>query len=135
MIHKTILLLLGVAAFATAAAKDPAPEGALLVLKETSHDFGDVPRKGGDLVHSFAYVNEGSAPLVLTRVLTSCSCLKAHFSKKPLAPGAAGEIRIVYEPHKGEPGSFHRVIQVYSNSADGRHMLTVQGSSYDERKK
>ncbi len=71
--------------------------------------------------------NGGDAPLVVTRVLTSCSCLRAEFPKRPLAAGAEAAIRIVYEPRKSEPGTFHKVIQVYSNSASGRQVLTVQG--------
>ena len=109
----------------------PAGKGAHLRLEETSWNFGDVPRRGGDLVHEFRFVNDGTAPLVILRVVTSCSCLKASFSKRPVAPADSGVIRIVYEPHKSEPGTFNKVIQVYSNSVDGRDILTVQGNSID----
>lgn len=95
------------------------------------HDFGDVPRKGGDLVREFTFTNDGTAPLVVTRVITSCSCLKASFPKRPVPPGGQGVIRITYEPHKSEPGVFNKVIQVYSNSVDGRDVITVQGNSID----
>ena len=40
-------------------------------------------------------------------------------------------IRITYEPHKSEPGVVNKVIQVYSNSVDGRDVITVQGNSID----
>ena len=113
------------------AADDPAVKGPLLVFDETTHDFGDVERRGGDLVREFVFRNEGSAPLVLLRVLTSCSCLKASFSKRPVAPGGEETVRITYEPHKSEPGVFNKVIQVYSNSVSGREILTVQGNSVD----
>lgn len=95
------------------------------------YDFGDVPRKGGDLVHEFEFTNAGTAPLVVLRVVTSCSCLKASFTRQPVAPGKSGVIRIVYEPHKSEPGTFNKVIQVYSNSVDGRELITVQGNSVE----
>ena len=65
------------------------------------------------------------------RVITSCSCLKASFPKRPVPPGGQGVIRITYEPHKSEPGVFNKVIQVYSNSVDGRDVITVQGNSID----
>ena len=45
--------------------------------------------------------------------------------------GTQGVIRITYEPHKSEPGVFNKVIQVYSNSVDGRDVITVQGNSID----
>ena len=72
----------------------------------------------GDLVREFTFTNDGTAPLVVTRVITSCSCLKASFPKRPVPPGGQGVIRITYEPHKSEPGVFNKVIQVYSNSVD-----------------
>ncbi|MBQ5620113.1 MAG: DUF1573 domain-containing protein, partial [Alistipes sp.] len=77
------------------------------------------------------YKNEGDQPLVLTRVVTSCSCLKAHFQHRPLKAGDEGVIRIVYEPQKSEPGAFSKVIQIYSNSASGRVIFTVQGNALE----
>lgn len=114
-----------------AAADARTPQGAHLKMENPAYDFGDVPRKGGDLVREFRFVNDGTAPLVLVRVITSCSCLKASFSKRPVEPADSGVIRIVYEPHKSEPGAFNKVIQIYSNSVDGRDVITVQGNSID----
>lgn len=122
-----LLLLLGSLLFGTAEARKP--EGAHLSLAASSYDFGDVPRKGGDLVREFAFTNDGTAPLVILRVITSCSCLKASYTKRPVAPGDSGVIRITYEPHKSEPGAFNKVIQIYSNSAAERDLITVQGNS------
>ena len=135
---KKILLMLLIALLPNLAAADPkekTPQGkARLRLHETSHHFGDVARRGGDLVYEVRFTNEGDAPLVLTRVVTSCSCLKAHFHRRPVAPGDEGSIHIVYEPQKSEPGVFNKVIQIYSNTADGRQVFTVQGNALDEEK-
>ena len=90
-----------------------------------------MPRRGGDLVYEFRFTNAGTAPLVLTRVVTSCSCLKAHYGRRPVAPGAEGSIRIVYEPHKSEPGIFNKVVYIYSNSEGGREVISVHGNSIE----
>ena len=127
---KRVLLILS-ACLLFAAAEARKPEGAHLALEHPTHDFGDVPRKGGDLVHEFRFTNDGTAPLVILRAMTSCSCLKTSYPKRPVAPGDSGVIRVVYEPHKSEPGVFNKVIQIYSNSADGRDIITVQGNSID----
>lgn len=129
-LFRLFLLTLCVGLFSDAALAQT-PQGAVLRFEATNHDFGDIPRKGGDLVHDFAFTNAGDRPLVLTRVITSCSCLKASFSKKPVAPGASGVVRIVYEPHKAEPGAFNKVIQICSNAASGRDLITVQGNSFE----
>lgn len=114
--------------------KPSAYEGAHLRMDRPMYNFGDVARKGGDLIHDFKLVNDGSTPLVITRVITSCSCLKASFPKKPVKAGDTAIIRITYEPNKSEPGVFHKVIQIYSNSVSGRHVITVQGNSLDPNK-
>lgn len=89
------------------------------------------PARVATWCREFTFTNDGTAPLVVTRVITSCSCLKASFPKRPVPPGGQGVIRITYEPHKSEPGVFNKVIQVYSNSVDGRDVITVQGNSID----
>lgn len=100
-----------------------------------SHDFGDIPRKGGDLHCSFEFENDGSEPLVVTGMRTTCTCLKYEYPKQPIAPGQKSRIDITYEPHKVEAGNFHRVILVHSNSADGRKLLFIGGNSLDNTKR
>lgn len=95
------------------------------------HDFGEIARKGGDVAHDFVFRNKGDRPLVVLRAVTSCSCVKVSFPKRPVAPGQSGTIRIVYQPHKSEPGAFNKVIQIYSNAAGGCDVLTVQGHSVE----
>lgn len=107
-------------------------QGPLLRLEDPVWNFGDVPRKGGDVAHDFRFCNEGGKPLVILRVITSCSCVKASFPKRPVAPGETGVIRITYEPHKSEPGVFNKVIRIHSNSTAGRDILTVQGNSLED---
>ena len=126
-----LLFVMAVPLFALQAEEREKSVGAVIRLLETHHNFGDVPRRGGDLVYELHYRNEGSVPLVLTRVVTSCSCLKAHFHRRPVAVGDEGVIRIVYEPQKSEPGTFSKVIQIYSNAESGRVIFTVQGNSLE----
>ena len=108
--------------------------GAQMTFKTNSYDFGDIARKGGDVECTFEFVNDGDTPLVITRVVTSCSCTKAEYSKKPIAAGATSTIKIIYEPHKKEPGVFHKVIQIFTNTADKRKIVTVKGNSIDKKK-
>lgn len=106
-------------------------DGALLRLERTEHDFGDIARRGGSVTAEFRFRNEGAAPLVLLRVTVTCSCLKCHYSKRPVPPGGEGTITLTYEPHKADPGTFHKVVQVLSNSSAGREIITIRGNSLD----
>ena len=118
-----------------AAAEEPVSyDGAHLNLSETVWDFGDVARKGGDVVKEFGFVNNGTQPLVITGVTMSCTCIKVVYPKRPIAAGAGGVIKLIYEPHKMSPGTFYRVVQIHSNSVDGVRLLTVRGNSVEGRK-
>ncbi|MBE0711895.1 MAG: DUF1573 domain-containing protein, partial [Candidatus Aminicenantes bacterium] len=43
------------------------------VFKETAHNFGKV-KQGDVLNHEFVFKNDGSTPLVIDRVETTCGC-------------------------------------------------------------
>jgi hypothetical protein len=50
-------------------------------------------------------------------------------------PGKSAVIKIKYEPHKAEPGIFHRAVQIYSNEPTSKlRLITIQGNSIDETK-
>lgn len=99
--------------------------GAMLSFEKTEHNFGEVPHKAKQIECVFDFTNEGSAPLVITKAVTSCSCTKADYPKKPVMPGQRGSIRIIYEPSKKEAGMFYKAIEVYSNSSDARRKTIV----------
>ena len=105
--------------------------GAELRLAETEYDFGDIPRRGGDLCCEIAFTNTGDAPLVFTRTVTSNSCLKVSCPRRPVASGDSGVIRIVYQPLKSEAGAFNRVIRIGSNAVAGDTQITVRGNSFE----
>ena len=106
---------------------------AKMVFERISHDFGDVQRKGGDLIAMFRFVNEGDAPLVIKKVHKSCSCTTVSYSRRPVMPGQSGEIKVKYEPHKIEPGKFPKVIQIYTNESSKVKLITIQGNSKDKK--
>lgn len=102
-----------------------------MVFERTEHNFGDVKRKGGDVIAMFRFVNRGDAPLVIKKVHKSCSCMDIEFSRKPVLPNEGGEIKVKYEPHKVEPGIFNKVIQIYTNEPRSVRLITIQGNSLD----
>lgn len=131
----TIITLVAAALLAVVAVPAAAQKkGAQMTFKTNTYDFGDIPRKGGDVECVFEFVNDGDAPLVITRVITSCSCTKAVYSKKPIAVGQTSTMKIIYEPHKKEPGVFHKVIQIFTNAPESRKIVTVNGNSIDRKK-
>ena len=104
-------------------------EGAKLVFEQQEYDFGTINRKGEDRECVFRFENKGIEPLVILSAQTSCSCVKASFSRKPIPPQGVGEIHLRLESRKMEEGIFHRVIQIKSNSTTGIELLTIKGRS------
>ncbi len=99
---------------------------AVLTFERTSYDFGKIGEKDGVVSVEFGFVNEGTLPLVITRAETSCTCTKVSFSKKPVPPGKKGTITVTYDPKK-QSGKFYKAIQIFSNGADKRLIVTIRG--------
>ena len=106
-------------------------KGAHLAFEQTEYDFGEVSRKGENRSCSFRFVNDGTEPLVVLSATTSCSCLKAEFSRKPIAVGERGEIQLTLEAKKVDKGVFRRVVQIRSNSVCGTEIITIKGVTKD----
>ncbi len=100
---------------------------------QTEHDFGEIPHKSKKVECRFEFTNDGTAPLVITKTLTSCTCVKVEYDKKPVAPGGKGVIVVSYEVNKKESGVFYKVIEVYSNSVDKRNNLVIKGNAIEEK--
>ena len=109
--------------------------GPKMTFDSATHNFGDVERKGGDLVKEFRFVNDGDEPLVIKKITKSCSCTTVNYSRKPVMPGQTGVITIKYEPHKVEEGVFNRVIQIYTNASKKARILAIQGNSIEKIKR
>lgn len=106
-------------------------DGAHMKFENTEYDFGEVSRKGENKSCRFYFVNDGTEPLVVLSVTTSCSCLKTEFSRKPIAVGERGEMVILLESKKVDKGVFRRIVQIRSNSVGGTEILTIKGVSKD----
>lgn len=107
------------------------PKGAHVKFEKTAINFGEVSRNGENQRCVFRFVNDGTEPLVILSAITSCSCVKANFSRKPIAVGEKGTIELLIEVKKMEKGLFHRVVQVRSNSVGGTENLTIEGVAKD----
>lgn len=100
-----------------------------MTFESAEHDFGVIDHSLPRIDHRFVFTNDGSEPLVITRALTSCNCVKVRYDKKPVPPGGRGEIAVVYEVNKKEPGVFYKVIEIHANTPVKRHNLIIKGNA------
>ncbi len=113
------------------AQEPPKVDGAQIEFESSVHNFGVVKKGDGDLHHDFEFINRGNEPLVILRVKSSCSCLKAKYPHQPIAPNQKGVIRVRYQIEKKELGTFNKVLQIHSTSTSERDILTVRGEAVE----
>ena len=85
---------------------------------DTRHIVAE-PMNEDDAPRTFVYrfTNAGKEPLVIKRLVSSCSCAAAVAVKTEIGPGESSQIRVTYNP-KGHPGRFERKIFVYTEGED-----------------
>lgn len=97
-----------------------------IAFADTVHEFGTI-KEGEKVSYIFKYKNTGSNPLILEDVRPSCGCTLPEWTKDPIAPGADGLIKVVYNS-EGRPGEFHKTITVIANTAAEVALLKIQGT-------
>ena len=98
---------------------------AIITFKTEVIDYGTV-LQNSDGTRIFNFTNEGDAPLLITKVKTSCGCTVSSYSKAPIMPGKSGEIQIKYNTKK--LGSFTKTVTVMSNAEGGNKILKIKGN-------
>jgi len=100
---------------------------AKIEFKEDTVDYGKI-EYGSDGVRSFVFTNTGNAPLVITKVKSSCGCTVPKKPTGPIAPGEKGEIEVKYDTKR--PGFIRKTITVTSNATNtkgGVYYLKIKG--------
>lgn len=99
---------------------------AQLTFDKSTHDFGTILEKDGDVSVEFKFKNTGDAPLLITRAASSCGCTVPDYPKHPIRPGQDGVIKVTYHA-KGRPGPFQKSVQVYDNT-NRKTTITILGN-------
>ncbi|RJR15036.1 DUF1573 domain-containing protein [Candidatus Microgenomates bacterium] len=134
----TIFLLVGAVVLAGSMgsnAEVAANPQVLVVVSESSHDWGEIGLNDGNVEKVFTIKNEGSENLTLTNIATSCMCTTAQLAlgdnESPLfgmhsksdysmhvPPGEAAQLAVVFDPAFHGPsgvGPINRQVTVSTN--------------------
>jgi hypothetical protein len=97
-----------------------------LAWDTTDHTFGSV-EEGVDPTHVFTFVNDGDQPVTLSEVRASCGCTTPTYTSGEIAPGARGEVTVVYSS-TGRPGTFDKSVFVRARGAQPEeYTLYIRG--------
>jgi hypothetical protein len=109
----------------------PVPAGPTTTMEfsETTFDFGEVP-EGEKVSHVYKFTNTGSEPLIISNAKGSCGCTVPEWPKEPIAPGAASEIKVVFDSKgkgsvDGKPQS--KRVTITANTDPVNSYLTIKG--------
>lgn len=117
------LLLVGMAFFATAQEEEEPLTGPKISFTEKSFDFGEITQ-GDRVEHVFEFENIGNEPLILSDVKTTCGCTAPQWPREPIAPGAKGSIKVVFNS-AGKMGMNNKVITVMSNAVNNPDRVKI----------
>ncbi|MBA9077480.1 DUF1573 domain-containing protein [Rufibacter quisquiliarum] len=99
------------------------PAGPSIVFEEQKFDFGDI-RQGEVVQHTFRFTNNGSQPLVISNVRTTCGCTATDYPKKPVMPGETASITARFNS-AGKRGQQNKVITIDSNALQGSTQVLI----------
>ncbi len=98
---------------------------AKIEFKETTIDYGTI-EKGADGVRTFEFTNTGDAPLIISKVNSSCGCTVPKKPDGAIMPGEMGEIQVKYDTKRVMP--IRKTITVLSNAETPTVALKIKGN-------
>lgn len=87
-------------------------------------DFGEIAQNS-DGQRVFKFKNTGKAPIIITKVKSSCGCAVPEYPKRPIMPGESAEMKVKYDTKR--IGAFSKSITIYSNASEKVKMLKIKG--------
>jgi hypothetical protein len=86
-----------------------------IIFREYQHDFGKVA-EGEKVSCTFTFDNKGTENLIISSATTTCGCTVSKYDKKPIPPGASGNLDVVFDT-SGRNGMQTKTITVKSNAS------------------
>ncbi|MBU2947242.1 DUF1573 domain-containing protein [Zobellia uliginosa] len=99
-------------------------KAAKIEFKSETVDYGEI-QKGADGVRVFEFTNTGQAPLIISKVSSSCGCTIPKKPEDPILPGKTGEISVKYDTNR--VGPIRKAITVISNADTPTKVLKIKG--------
>ena len=115
-----LILFIGLLGFSLTAQEKKAK----IEFKTETVDYGEID-KGADGVRVFEFTNTGDAPLIISKVSSSCGCTIPKKPEDPILPGKTGEIQVKYDTNR--VGPIRKAITVISNADTPTKVLKIKG--------
>ena len=107
------------------AAVDTANAPAFKFEKEV-YDFGEI-KEGEKVTYDFKFKNIGNSPLIISSATATCGCTIPEYPKEPVAPGAEGLIRVIFNS-AGKAGMQNKIISITANTIPTLTEVNILGN-------
>lgn len=104
---------------------------AKIEFKSDTIDYGTI-EKGSNGVRVFEFTNTGDAPLIISKVTSSCGCTIPKKPEGAILPGKTGKIEVKYDTNRVSP--IRKTITVISNAETPTVALKIKGEVIDSSK-
>ncbi|WP_316768037.1 DUF1573 domain-containing protein [Pedobacter frigiditerrae] len=120
---KLILLFTMILGFGVAANAQTKP--AEFKFDTEVHNFGDIAL-GKPVSFTFNFTNTGEAPLIISKVETTCGCTVSEYTQTPVKSGEKGFVKVTLTP-SGPALPFNKGITLTSNARTATKVLVIKG--------
>lgn len=108
------------------AAGTPATDAPAMKFEAATFDFGAIG-EGAMVTHVFKFANTGKTPLIIENAVASCGCTVPDWPRQPIAPGAAGEVKVEFSS-RGKAGPQQKTITLTANTQPRETVLVLVGT-------
>lgn len=124
-----MLLCFMLACFIPANAKKIPGEKVGVTFAELAYDFGTVHADAGTVDHTFTFTNAGNGNVAIASASASCGCTKPEYTKRPVAPGGEGSVKVIFNTsgQRGEINKEVKIRMVAQNGKTERITLRISG--------
>lgn len=126
MKHLITILFIGLIGFSVNAQNKVAK----IEFKTDVIDYGTI-EKGANGVRVFEFTNTGDAPLIISKVSSTCGCTIPKKPEGPIMPGEVGKIEVKYDTNRVMP--IRKTITVISNADTPTVALKIKGEVVDSK--
>jgi hypothetical protein len=97
----------------------------VMEFEEILFDFGTITQ-GEKVNFVYKFTNTGDADLVISSAKGSCGCTVPNWPKQPIAPGASGEIKVVFNSD-GKKDNQHKEVSINANTQPALNKVAFKG--------
>lgn len=116
---RMFMMKAGLATLCLAAAIPAAMANPVIQVSPGVIDYGQIAR-ASDGTRALTVTNTGFGPLIISRILSSCGCIKVQGgTMQPIGPGQRIDVRVHYDTRR--VGPFSKTITIISNAMNAPH--------------